>query len=92
MTPRRHRHFHEISHDFPANITDHQPKRQRMNKNTHFDHMIQSMSAVNRDRRQHKESSDAYIPFKSTTASELYTDTLRSSSASKVFPENSEYY
>ena len=75
-------------------------KRQRMDsshKNAHFDKMIQSMSAaVNRDRRQRKESND---PSRSTTlASELSfikrTDAHRSSSesASKVFPERAVPY
>ena len=66
-------------------------KRQKLDKNAHFDQMIQSMSAVKRDRPQRKASSDAYNPSKTTLVSELSfikrTDTRRSSSASKVFPE-----
>lgn len=59
-------------------------KRQRLDKNARFDQMIQSMSAVNRDRRQRKDSSDAYSL--STEISFIKrTDTLRSSLASKVF-------
>lgn len=85
MIPRR-RPFSDISEDV---ITEHK-KRQRSEKNTYFDQMIRSMSAV----RQRKESSDAYSPSKSTTlASDLSfvkkTNTDRSSSASKVYLENS---
>ena len=87
--PRR---FSNISENGDISHTG-RSKRQRMDKNAHFDQMIQSMSAVNRDRRQRKASSDAFSPSRSTTlASELSfikrTDTRRSSSASKVFPEH----
>jgi hypothetical protein len=93
VPPRR---FSNISESGDISHTSY-PKRQRMDKtlkNAHFDQMIQSMSAaVNRDRRQPKGSYDAYSPSRSTTvASELSfikrTDTRRSSSASKVFPEH----
>ena len=91
MVPRR---FSDISGSGDISHERHRgSKRQRLDRNAHFDQMIQSMSAVNRDRRRRKESSDAYSPSRSTTlAPELSfikrTDALRSSSASKVFPEH----
>ena len=89
VPPRR---FSNISEPGDISHTERRggSKRQRLDKNAHFDQMIQSMSAVNRVRSQSKASSDAYSPSGSTTlASELSfikrTDTRRSSSASKVF-------
>ena len=94
VPPRR---FSNISDSGDISHTTSCSKRQRINKshkNDHFDRMMQSMSAAaSKDRRQHKASYDAYSPSRSTTlASELSfikrTDTRRSSSASKVFPEH----
>ena len=79
VPPRRFSDISDISH------TERPKRRRLLDKNVHFDQMIQSMSAVNRDSHQ-RQRNDAYSPSRSTTLTS--NRSFIKNTAAKVLPEN----